>query len=301
MTATPGKPPLLSRRLVLAGGALGLAAAAPADPWSERLADIERRLGGRLGVLAVDTGSGGRIGHRADERFRMCSTFKLVLAAAVLARIDAGKEQAGRLVSFGPADIQDYAPVAKAHLAEGAMSVRDLCAAAVEVSDNTAANLLLATLGGPAGLTRWLRSIGDDTTRLDRTETALNSAPPGDPRDTTTPEATVATLHKVLLGSVLSAASRQQLLQWLERSTTGSKRLRAGLPHGWRIGDKTGTWTGQWASTNDLAITWPPGGAPILIAAYSNGGPAGPEAREAALAEVGRVVAEWARPSQPTP
>jgi beta-lactamase class A len=290
----------LSRRGLVLSGVAGLvpaiARAAPGlDPWGARLAGIERRLGGRLGVLALDTASGARIGHRTGEHFRMCSSFKLLLAADVLARIDAGAEQAGRLIAYGPADVLEYAPVAKAHLAKGGLSVLELCAAAVEVSDNTAANLLLASIGGPAGLTRWLRSVGDPKTRLDRTETALNTGPAADHRDTTTPDAMVATMRKVLLGTVLSPTSRQELVQWMKNCKTGEKRLRAGLPKSWRVGDKTGTWTGAWASAVDVAIAWPPTGAPVLIAAFSNGGPAKPEARDAALAEVGQIVGEWAK------
>jgi beta-lactamase class A len=224
----------------------------------------------------------------------MCSTFKWLLAAAVLARVDAGRERLDRVIRYGASDLLSYAPVARAKVALGGLSVRELCAAAVELSDNTAANLLLASLGGPAGLTQWLRSIGDPSTRLDRTEVALNSSIPGDARDTTTPEAMVADMRKVLLGSVLSPASRQPLLDWLISCQTGLKRLRSGLPNDWRVGDKTGTWDGRWSTSNDLAIAWPPGRAPILMFAYSTSGPAGAEARDAALAEVGRLVAEWA-------
>jgi beta-lactamase class A len=165
----------------------------------------------------------------------------------------------------------------------------------VEVSDNTAANLLLASIGGPAGLTRWLRAVGDPFTRLDRMELALNSSIPGDPRDTTTPEAMVGLMRKLLLGPVLAPASRQMLVDWLLACRTGRGRLRAGLPRDWRVGDKTGTADGRYLTCNDLAIAWPPGRAPILIFAFSTAGPAGTEAREAALAEVGRLVAQWAR------
>lgn len=290
----------LDRRAALAAAAAfavapGLAAASPADAWNARLAEIERRLGGRLGVLALDTGTGARIGWRTGERFPMCSSFKWLLAAAVLARVDAGRERLDRQIRYGAADVLGHAPVTRAHLAHGALSVRELCAAAVEVSDNGAANLLLRTLGGPQGLTHWLRSIGDPATRLDRMELALNSSIPGDPRDTTTPDAMVGSMQRVLLGPVLSAASRQELLGWLEACRTGENRLRAGLPRDWRVGDKTGTAGNRYASTNDLAIAWPPGRAAILIFGYSTAGPASVEAREAALAEVGRVVAEWAR------
>lgn len=284
----------LTRRSAIAGAVVASAAPAlAADPWAARLVAIEQRLGGRLGVLAVDTGSGRRIGHREDERFPTCSAFKWLLAASVLARVDAGRERLDRVIRYGPADLFSNAWVARANVAKGGLSVRELCAAAVQVSDSTAANLLLASLGGPAGLTRWLRSIGDPATRLDRTELALNSSIPGDPRDTTTPEAMVGDMRRVLLGAVLSPGSRKMLLDWLVECRTGLKRLRAGLPRDWRVGDKTGSWEGRWSTCNDLAIAWPPGRAPILIFAFSTAGPARSEAREAALAEVGRLVAEW--------
>lgn len=285
----------LTRRAALAGAALAAAAPAlAAEPWSARLVAIEQRLGGRLGVQALDTGSGRRFGHREDERFPMCSAFKWLLAAAVLARVDAGRERLDRVIRYGASELFTSSPVARANVARGGLGVRELCAAAVEASDSTAANLLLASLGGPAGLTRWLRSIGDPATRLDRTEVALNSSIPGDPRDTTTPEAMVGDMRKLLLGAVLSPTSRQLLLDWLVECRTGLKRLRAGLPRDWRVGDKTGTWEGRWSTCNDLAIAWPPGRAPVLIFAFSSAGPAGTEAREAAIAEVGRLVAEWA-------
>jgi beta-lactamase class A len=287
----------ITRRVALAGVAGAMAApafGAARDPWGERLAAIERKLVGRIGVLALDTGNGRAIGRRADERFPMCSTFKWMLAAAVLARVDAGRERLERPIRYSAADLLSNAPVAKANLAKGELGVEALCAAAVEVSDNTAANLLLASLGGPAGLTRWLRSIGDDVTRLDRNEPTLNTAIPGDPRDTTTPRAEVATLRKVLLGPVLKPASRERLLGWMKASTTGLKRLRAGLPRDWTAGDKTGTSFEDRGVANDEAIAWPPGRAPVLIAAFVVAPSAKHEAREAAIADIARVVAEWA-------
>jgi beta-lactamase class A len=181
---------------------LGRGAAAPQETVpapSDRLAAIEAETGGRLGVAALDSESGRRIEYRASERFAMCSTFKLLLAAAVLARVDAGHESLERRLAYGPADLLDYAPVTKARVAEGGLPVGALCAAAAGVSDNTAANLLLATLGGPEGLTRYARELGDGVTRLDRTEPALNMNAPGDPRDTTTPAAMVANLQRLFL------------------------------------------------------------------------------------------------------
>jgi beta-lactamase class A len=254
---------------------------------------IERSLGGRLGVAALDTARGTVLEHRADERFPLCSTFKLVLAAAVLARVDRGEERLDRLLAYGEADLLDHAPVCREHVQQGQLSVGELSAASVGQSDNTAANLLLNTVGGPAGVTAFLRSLGDQVTRLDRTEPTLNLA--SDPLDTTTPAAMLRSMRTLLVGTTLSAASRQQLADWLVASTTGATKIRAGIPPTWKAGDKTGTC--DRGTINDLAILWPPfegaprPRAPILIAAYSVGSETNPEVRNAALAEVGRVVA----------
>lgn len=219
----------------------------------------------------------------------MCSTFKVLLAAQVFGRVDAGQEHLDRVIPYGAVDLLDYAPVTRAHVAEGGMTVDGLAAAAVEQSDNTAANLLLATLGGPAGFTQYLRSIGDPVTRLDRTEPTLNSAEPGDDRDTTTPAAMLKDLQVVLLDTALASASRGRLVSWLVASTTGATKLRAGLPTGWRVGDKTGT--GAHGANNNVALAWPPNRAPIVMAAYSVGSSGTEAARDAALAEVARVIA----------
>jgi beta-lactamase class A len=254
----------------------------------DRLRAIESTLGGRLGVAAVDTGTGQRVAYRDHERFPMCSTFKVLLAAQVLSRVDAGQEHLDRVIPYGAADLLDYAPVTRAHVAEGRMTVDGLTAAAVEQSDNTAANLLLATVGGPAGFTQYLRSIGDQLTRLDRIEPALNSAEPGDDRDTTTPAAMLKDMQVVVLDAALTRRSQDRLVNWLVGGTTGDTKLRAGLPSGWRVGDKTGT--GAHGSNNDVALAWPPSGVPVMIAAYSVGSAATEAARDAALAEVARVV-----------
>lgn len=266
--------------------------APPADGLAPALAEVsavERTLGGRVGLCALDTGSGARLAHRADERFAMCSTFKVLLAAAVLARVDRGAEQLAALLNFTAEDLLPYAPFVRAHLQEGALSVGALAEASVEVSDNTAANLLLRRLGGPAALTRYLRGIGDVPSRLDRNEPALNTNLSGDQRDTTTPDAMVATLHTILLGTVLAADSRQRLLLWMRNGKTGLRRLRAGLPAEWSAGDKTGT--GKNGSANDVAIVWPPGRAPILVAAYLSGSKLAAEALDAAHARLGAIIA----------
>jgi beta-lactamase class A len=269
---------------------IGAGAAVPSasELFTARLEAIERRVGGLLGVAVLDTGSGTQLAFRGTERFPLCSTFKLLLAAAVLARVDAGTEQLERSIAYTEADLLDHAPVTRAHVSEGSLTVRALCAAAVETSDNTAANLLLTALGGPEALTLYLRSLGDDVTRLDRNEPTLNTALPGDLRDTTTPTGILRSLRPCLVGDALSASSRQLLLDWLIASPTGLTRLRAGLPEHWRAGDKTGT--GARGSTNDLAILWPPGRAPVLVAAYSLGSEASLEERSAALADVARAL-----------
>jgi beta-lactamase class A len=254
-----------------------------------RLAALEARAGGRLGVAALDTGTGRRIAHRGEERFPLCSTFKVLLAGAVLARVEKGQERLDRPIAYTKADLLEYAPVAAARLAEGRMTVEALCAAAVEASDNTAANLLLQALGGPGEVTAFARGLGDPVTRLDRTEPTLNTALPGDPRDTTTPAAMVESLKAMLLGGGLEPDSCQRLEGWMRGSLTGGDRLRAGLPATWTIGDKTGT--GDRGTVNDVAILRPPGRAPILVAAYYTGSRAPLKDRNAVLAEVGRIVA----------
>jgi beta-lactamase class A len=256
---------------------------------SDSFAALEDQHGGQLGVAALDTGTGHRVGHRARERFAMCSTFKLLATAAVLRKVDLGHEELTRLVAYGKADLLSYAPVTRAHVSEGHMSLGALCQAAIEWSDNTAANLLLASLGGPAAVTQLARALGDPVTRLDRNEPSLNDILPGDIRDTTTPAAMLADMKRVLLGNTLSKASRTQLIDWLQHAQTGKDRLRAGLPADWKAGDKTGS--GFRGETNDIAVAWPRGRAPILIAAYYKGSTAPAKARSAVLADVGRIVA----------
>jgi beta-lactamase class A len=263
---------------------------AGADAAEKRVEALEMRLGGRLGVAALDTGSSRRLERRATERFPMCSTFKLLAVAAVLHRVDEKAEQLTRFIPYTKADLLEYAPVTREHVDEGGMTLAALCAAAVEESDNTAANLLLQTIGGPEGLTRYARSLGDKRTRLDRLEPNLNSAVPGDERDTTTPEAMVANLRTLLLGDALSQQSRQLLDSWLAENKTGGEMIRAGLPNEWKIGDKTGR--GSNGATNDIAIIRPPGKSPILLAIYFVGSTASPKARQTAIADVARIVAE---------
>jgi beta-lactamase class A len=257
---------------------------------NDRLAAIETRGGGRLGVTVLDSGGGPGLAHRAGERFPMCSTFKLMAAAAVLKRVDEGKERLDRVIPYGPADLLEYAPVAKAHVADGGMTLGGLCAAAIDWSDNTAANLILDAIGGPAGFNAFVRSVGDPTTRLDRNEPTLNTSVPGDERDTTTPQAMAEGVQKVLLGNVLSEASRAQLEAWLIGDKVGDKRLRAGLPPSWRIGDKTGS--GDHGTANVIAIIRPPGRAPLIAAVYYTESDASMDARNAIHKEIGGIIAE---------
>jgi len=261
---------------------------------ADQLGAIEARTGGRLGVAALDTSTGRRLAHRAGERFPMCSTFKALAVAALLAKVDRGAERLDRFVAYGRQDLLPYAPITSAHVRDGGMSLGGLCAAAIEHSDNTAANLILAQIGGPAGWTAFARALGDPISRLDRTEPALNEAEPGDARDTTAPQAMLADLRAVGVGGVLSEASRARLVGWMVDCQTGQARLRAGLPPSWRTGDKTGT--GEDGTANDIAVAFAPGGS-ILITSYLTGAERVSDAqRDAAHAEVARVVVEAFRP-----
>lgn len=285
---------LLSRRALVA---LSLAAAAHrvigtrrhARVPDPRLANLEQRHGGRLGVAILDTASGVRISHRGDERFPMLSTFKFLAAAQVLARVDRGEERLDRQIGYARDILVPYSPVTEKFAGPQGMLLEALCHAAVTISDNTAGNLLLESFGGPAGLTAFVRGLGDDLTRLDRTEVALNEATPGDPRDTTTPSAMLRNMQVLLTGNRLSARGRAQLADWLVASTTGGSRIRAGLPAGWRVGDKTGTSPN--GVTNDIAIAWPPGRAPVLITAYYAESEIAQDMRNGVLAAVGRIAA----------
>lgn len=261
----------------------------PDSDFTGRIAAIEKHTGGRLGIAALDTASGKRLAYGAKQRFAMCSTFKFVLVAAILARVDDKKESLDRGVPYGAADLLDYAPVTKAHVQEGAMTLSELGAAAIEYSDNTAANLLLRVIGGPKALTRYARSLGDAVTRLDRIEPKLNSNLLGDVRDTTTPAAMLETMTRLLTGNALSSTSRLQLERWMVGATTGATRLKAGLPANWSVGDKTGT--GNNGAFNDIAIARPPGGSPILLAVFLTNSSLPATESEAALAEAGRTIA----------
>lgn len=291
---------MLARRQFLqwtgAAAASALAATAfartplPSSPaQSEDFAALEAASGGRLGVTLLDTASGWRTGHRQDERFPMCSTFKFVLCATVLHHADQGRLDLDRRVPVRQQDILSHAPVTTRHVGKD-LTVRDLCRGTMVTSDNPAANLLLGVVGGPAGVTAFLRAHGDAVTRNDRTEPEMNRFAPGDPRDTTSPAAMAASLQRLVLGDVLTPASRQQLADWLIDNETGDARLRAGLSRAWRVGDKTGS-NGK-DTTNDIAILWPlSGAAPWVLTSYLQGATVDDAGRNDVLRQVA-VIAE---------
>lgn len=283
---------MLDRRRFVIAASLSLSASMrAAELRFEALTPAFRRLeqenGGRLGVAVLDVATGERAGFRQDERFAMCSTFKFLLAAQILRRVDRREESLARPVNIPAKPLLHHSPLTEPH-AGGSMSVAALCESVLTESDNTAANLLLDSIGGPDSLTRFARVIGDTTTRLDRNEPSLNEALAGDPRDTTSPKSMVDNLNSILLGRVLLPATRAQMQTWMVACQTGLDRLRAKLPAGWRAADKTGS-NGEHTS-NDIAIFWPVNRSPVIVAAYLTQcmGPEG--RREALLAEVGRLV-----------
>lgn len=249
---------------------------------------LEHDSGGRLGVALLDTGTGSRMGCRTDERFAMCSTFKLLVVGAVLSRLDAGKEDLERRIRFERTDLVAYSPITEQHTDGNGLSVAELCAAAITHSDNTAANLLVASLGGTGSVTTFARSLGDPVTRLDRVEPGLNEGREGDVRDTTTPIAMTGNLQALVLGKSLTDGSRARLTDWLIANTTGDARLRAGLPAGWRVGDKTGS--GSHGTANDIAVIWPTNRAPVILAVYLTQATVTAAQQSAIIASVGRAA-----------
>ena len=269
-----------------ARGAFGAESAARA------LKRIHERIGGRLGVDVLDSQSGRRFGIDEGSRYAMASTFKLPLAAALLWQIDRGAFTADRALVIDKQGLLPNSPAVEAKLAAGAtgMSVRELCAAVVIQSDNAAANVLLNGIGGPLALTRFFReSIGDKVTRFDRAEMELNSNAPGDPRDTTTPKAMVDSMLRIFTTDALSLPARALLIDWMTQSRTGLDRVRAGLPRGWQVGDKTGT--GQNNAVNDLVVAYPPGRRPIFVAVYMSESKLTTAELAGAHAEIGRIIA----------
>lgn len=276
-----------TRTSFLAGAVAALTAPSPAP-----FAALERRGGGRLGVFALDLRDGTRVAYRAAERFPLASTFKVPLVMATLARLDRGRERLERPVAFTASDILPFSPDLAAHPHGGALTVAQLCAAAIERSDNGAANLLLRACGGPRTVTAYLRSLGDRVTRLDRYEPALNTATAGDPRDTTTPQAIGGVLLHLATRPVLSHASTVRLVQWMRAATTGLRRIRAGVPRGWEVADKTGTTD---TGSNDVAILFPPSGAEIVVALYLAESHAPQATQDGTLAAAARLVVQTLR------
>jgi len=254
--------------------------------------DLEARFGARLGLWARDTGSGAEVAHRADERFAFCSTFTMLAAAAGVRDVAPDRGDAG--VHWSPADLMASARITRARVTTG-MTLRELCDAAVRFSDGTAGNLLMREVGGPAGLTAFARGIGDDVTRVDRSEPDLAQGAPGDERDTSSPRASGQDMQRVVLGDALAPDRRELLQDLLVRNTTGDARVRAGVPEGWRVADKTGT--GGYGTANDVAVVWPPGRAPIVVALMSTKAQRYADVDEALLAEAaGRVATAFTGP-----
>ena len=283
--------PMVSRRGLLIGASMALVAprVRAAGSVQESLRELEANVGGRLGVAALDMASDRRVDYRSGNLFPLCSTYKLLLAGAVLARIDHGKEQLDRAIPLTEADMLDYAPQAKQVLSKGKITVLEALAGAIVDSDNTAANLLLNSIGGPGALTLYTRELGDKTTHLDRIEPFLNEAMAGDARDTTSPAAMLNDLGVLLLQNALTPFSRDLLTDLLVKSHTGAAKLRAGLPIPWKVGDKSGM--GEHGSSCDVAIAWPPGRQPLLIAAYLTDCSAPLADRNKVLSETARLVA----------
>jgi beta-lactamase class A len=291
---------MLSRRTLLltpgAGLLATLAGLPPGNVWADTnplrdaLQAIETTARGRLGVHIIDTATGREHGWRSDDRFLMLSSFKLLASAFVLDRADRGADSLDRRIRYGQQDLVPWSPVTERHVGGEGLSLAQLCEATITTSDNTAANLILASYGGPAALTAYARRLGDTVTRQDRTEPELNRRhASGEPLDTTTPRAMAHTVNKLVLGDALKRSSRDQLLQWLLANTTGGKRLRAGVPSGWRIGEKTGT-AGD--DANDIGVALPPQRAPIIVTAYLAESATDAATRDAALAGVGRLLAQ---------
>ncbi|WP_026068256.1 class A beta-lactamase [Halomonas smyrnensis] len=296
--------PTLSRRQVLgtisAAGAMlavGQPAFASASTSSSGAADLERQLGelersadDRVGVALMNVATGAVASHRGHERFLFNSTGKCFIAAAVLARVDEGRETLDRRIVIEEGDLVGWTPVTEKRLGEPGLTVAELCQAAVAWSDNAAANALIESVGGPEAVTAFLRAIGDDTTRLDRVEPALNTHDhPGDERDTTTPLAMMATLRTLLLGDALSPSSRHQLASWMIEGKVGDARLRAGMPSSWLVGEKTGT--NGVGNASDIGIAWPGDRGAVIAVAYTFMPNATGAERDETIAAVGRLAA----------
>ncbi|SDP39043.1 beta-lactamase class A [Rhodoferax sp. OV413] len=287
---TPALPaPVRRRSLLLAAAAspfLPVAAAAPSA--SQQLQALETAATGRLGVAAFGAG-GASLLHRAEERFPACSTFKLLLASAILARSAQDPGLLQQRIRYTAADLVSYSPITEKHVADG-QTVAELCAAALQYSDNSASNLLMRTLGGPPAVTAYAHAIGDTSFRLDRWETDLNSAIPGDTHDTCTPAGMARSLQTLLLGDALALPQRTQLKDWMLGNTTGATRIRAGVPADWRVADKTGA--GSYGTTNDIGVVWSPAGTPVVLAVYFTQPDKGAPMRNDVVAATTRIAVQ---------
>ncbi|MEM9689754.1 MAG: class A beta-lactamase [Pseudomonadota bacterium] len=252
-------------------GLTGCRGSFPESQYLQRLSSLERTHGGRLGVAFLSQNDITPTGHRINERFGLCSTFKLALAAVILKEVEEQRLTLDTRVRYTADDIVPYSPTTRRFLDQGFMTVGELAETAQRSSDNTAANLLLGLIDGPAGFTRRLNDLGDDVTRLDRYEPDMNRVPAGEVRDTSTPAAMAQTTRRLVLGGYLSDNSRAMLQGWMEATTTGRARLRAGFPTTWRSGDKTGTGVAESMASkfNDVAVAWPDeGAAPFVLSVY---------------------------------
>jgi len=291
----------ISRRQAIAGALLaipavsvlaGAAGAASGGTPQEQLAELEARHNGRIGVAIHNLATNARLGHRADERFLMCSTFKALLAGHILARVDRKEEALDRRIVVKKSDLVDWAPVVEKRVGGKGITIAELCEATITLSDNAAANLLLGASGGPQAVTAFLRGFGDEITRLDRTEPTLNyHETPDDERDTTTPVAMTETLRKLVFTDVLSPRSKAQLAAWLVMNKTGDTRLRAGFPADWMTGDKTGTNGDKAGNANDVAVAWSPNRGAIVVSAFVEMPGISGDERNALIAEIGRIAA----------
>lgn len=260
--------------------------------FSTALGTLEAKYGGRLGVMAYEPGTDRQLAFRADERFAMCSTHKALTVAAILQLVDRGALKLDKHIHYSQADLLSYAPVTRKNIGAGFMTVGALCQAAIDWSDNTAENLLLTLIGGPSGWTRFARSIGDKRSRLDRNEPTLNTAIAGDPRDTTTPAAMAHDLDVILLGNVLSVSSRQLITTWMLDNQITNSLLRAGVPPGWRVADKSGS--GDNGTRNDIGLIMPPSPhRPIIACVYYTASPQVPAQRDAVIAQTGKIIADY--------
>lgn len=258
--------------------------------FDARVRDLESAAQGRLGVHLLDLANGHEYGYRSDERFLMLSSFKLMASALVLHRADTGHDSLDRRIPYTKADLADWSPVTDRHVDGHGLTLAELCEATITTSDNTAANLILSSYGGPTALTAFARQLGDTVTRLDRFEPELNLGHADQMLDTTTPRAMLGLMRKLTLGDALSPTSREQLQRWLLANTTGGRRLKAGIPADWRIGDKTGT---HQTGANDIGLIWPPGRPPLLVTAYLAESAADARMRDATIAAVGRIARDF--------